>query len=211
MSEGETPTCPNYEASVLSLLTEQLNRSHRPIHRRSHFQYSAHSSLMLPLFTSALFFPTSPLFLSRYLFLLPKLLFPLLSSLVPGRHGDSAFPPPATRIPIRLVALTNTHKTQTHTHARTATVWCCQRPDESNDRLKSVYRPQLTSPWGAHKQLISPLLMSSSFSCPLLFACSSCLFSLSSFPLFLLVWSNWICTIVQLLEVIFYWPELTLG
>lgn len=70
------------------------------------------------------------LFLSHFLF-----------SLAPGRHGDSAFPQPATRIPIRLTALTNTR-----THAHIASVWQCQGPDESNDRLTSVYRPQLTSP-----------------------------------------------------------------
>lgn len=131
-----------------------------------------HSRLMcwlyLPLLSSSL--PSSPILSSCYL------VFFLLSSLVPGRHGDSAFARPLTRIPIRLAAITHTH-TQTRVHAHTAPVWQCQRPDESNDRLTSVYRPQLTSPWAAHKQLIPLLLLLFSlFFLGLVFSCSLSLF-----------------------------------
>ena len=83
------------------------------------------------------------------------------------------FPRPATRITIRLAGLSNTH-THTHTHivARSEWAWQCQRPDESNDRLTSVYRPQLTSPWAAHKQLISLRPLSFSFFFLVLCLCS---------------------------------------
>lgn len=125
---------------LYKLLTEQLNRTQWLRPQGRYYFITQHTPLA---------------FIASDLLLFSPLLSPLLSSLVPGRHGDSAFPKPATRIPIRLACPRKHTHVRACMHARIAPVWRCQRPDESNDRLTSVYRPRLTSPWAAHKQLIS--------------------------------------------------------
>lgn len=151
-----------------------------------------HYSALSPQFASAPFFPSSPLFLSRHLLFLlsssplcspPWFQVAMVTQLYPGQRPESQ---------------SDSLPSQTHTHASTVPVWRCQRPDESNDRLTSVYRPQLTSPWAAHKQLISLLPLFSFFS--FAFACSVSFFMspsppLPSFLLSPLVRSNWVYTI----------------
>ncbi len=127
-------------------------------------------SLLYMLLLCFLFIRLSPLFTSSVLFSSHHLFFflssfphsstpwfqvAMVTQLFPGQRPESQ---------------SDSMPSHTHTHARTEPVWRCQRPDESNDRLTSVYRPQLTSPLAAHKQLIS-LLTLPSFVFLVLFFC----------------------------------------
>ena len=90
------------------------NRAHRPKTQKGVAVSLLPCCLSLPLPSA---FHAPPLLIPLSL-LLPKLLFPLLSSLVPGRHGDSAFPSASDQNhnqTCRPLKHTHTH-THTHTH-----------------------------------------------------------------------------------------------
>lgn len=170
LQEGQkkTPACPHNEASFLS--QNSWKEHNRPNTGGVIFHYSALSSCALLLFASVLF-PPFPFPFSTHSaclvlsFLLLHLLLSLLPLLLRSRSPWwLSFSPASDQNPNQ-TCHHHTHTyalTRMHTHTCSVPLWRCQRSDESNDRLTSVRRPQLTSPWAAHKQLISALIFPSS-------------------------------------------------